>query len=32
MEARGTLGVRMHNPTGVLVLNFSTTDDRFLFF
>jgi hypothetical protein len=32
MEARGTLGVRLQNPTGILVPNFSATDDRVLFF
>ena len=28
MEARGTLGVRLQNQTGVLVPHFSVTDDR----
>jgi len=28
MVARGTLGVRLQNPTGVLVPNVSATDDR----
>jgi hypothetical protein len=28
MEARGTLDVRMQNPTGILVPNFFATDDR----
>jgi hypothetical protein len=28
MEARGTLGVRLQNQTGVLVPHFSATDDR----
>jgi hypothetical protein len=32
MEARGTLGVRLQNPTGILVPNFSATDDRILIF
>ena len=32
MEARGTLGVRLQNPTGILVPNFSMTDDRVCFF
>jgi len=32
MEARGTLGVRLQNPTGILVLKFSAMDDRVLFF
>jgi hypothetical protein len=32
MEARGTLGVRLQNPTGIPVLKFSATDDRVLFF
>jgi len=32
MEARGTLGVRLQNPTSILVPNFSTTDDRVYFF
>ncbi len=27
IEARGTLGVRLQNPTGVLVPNSSATDD-----
>jgi hypothetical protein len=32
MEARGTLGVRLQNPTGILVPNFPMTDDRILIF
>jgi hypothetical protein len=32
IEARGTLGVRLQNPPGILVLKFSATDDRVLFF
>jgi hypothetical protein len=32
MEARGTLGVRLQNPTGILVLNLSATDDRILIY
>jgi len=30
MKARGTLGVRLQNPTGILVLKFSATDERVL--
>ena len=30
IEARGTLGVRLQNPTGILVLKFSATDERVL--
>jgi hypothetical protein len=32
MEARGTLGVRLQNPTGVPVPTFSATDDRVIYF
>ena len=32
IEARGTLGVRLQNPTGILVLNLSAKDDRFFIF
>jgi hypothetical protein len=32
MEARGTLGVRLQNSTGILVPNFSATDERFFIF
>ena len=30
IEARGTLGVRLQNPTGILVLKFYATDERVL--
>jgi hypothetical protein len=30
MKARGTLGVRLQKPTGILVLKFSATDERVL--
>jgi hypothetical protein len=30
IKARGTLGVRLQTPTGILVLNFSVMDDCFL--
>jgi len=30
IEARGTLGVRLQNPTGILVLNFYATDESVL--
>jgi len=32
MEARGTLGVRLQNPTDMLVLNLPATDDHILIF
>ena len=32
MEVRGTLGVRLQNPTGVPVPTFSATDDRVFIF
>jgi hypothetical protein len=32
IEARGTLGMRQQNPTGILVLNLSATDDCILIF
>ena len=32
IEARGTLGMRLQNPTGILVLNLSATDDCILIF
>jgi hypothetical protein len=30
MEARGTLGVRLQNPTGILVLKFYAADESVL--
>jgi len=32
IEARGTLGMRLQNPTGILVLNLSATADCILIF